>query len=168
MILVTVGTHYQGFERLVKAADELAKGLDEAVIIQYGASAYLPRYAEAFQWASGEQMEQLTQAARVVISHAAAGAILLALQEKKPLVLAPRRKAFHEHDDDHQLQLAKVLHEAGQAVTVDEPSAEGLRNALAQATKLEIEPESERSLSKAICDQLNQWEAGSAARKNKK
>ncbi len=36
MIFVTVGTHHQGFDRLVQAADELAAELDEQVVIQRG------------------------------------------------------------------------------------------------------------------------------------
>jgi UDP-N-acetylglucosamine transferase subunit ALG13 len=36
MILVTVGMHDQGFDRLVRAADELAAQIEEQVFIQYG------------------------------------------------------------------------------------------------------------------------------------
>ena len=36
MILVTVGTHVLGFDRLVKKMDEIASKIDEEVIIQIG------------------------------------------------------------------------------------------------------------------------------------
>src|SRR4051812_30859445 len=104
MILVTVGTHAQGFDRLVKPMDELAKQINEKVIIQYGSSSYQPKYADHFQWASSEQMEQYTLDAHIIITHAAAGAIILALKQKKRLVLIPRLKVHKEHFDDHQLQ----------------------------------------------------------------
>jgi UDP-N-acetylglucosamine transferase subunit ALG13 len=90
LILVTVGTHNHGFDRLVKAMDELAAEVDEPVMVQYGSSVYVPRHAEHFQWTSGQRMEQLSQAARVIVTHAAAGSILVALLREKPLVVVPR------------------------------------------------------------------------------
>ena len=88
MILVTVGMHDQGFDRLIRAADELAAQIDEQVYIQYGSSNYVPIYAESSQWFTSLQMEQLNEKARVVITHAAAGSVILALNLSKPLVLA--------------------------------------------------------------------------------
>jgi len=40
MIFVTVGTHDQGFERLVKKMDEIAGQIDEEVVIQVGYTDY--------------------------------------------------------------------------------------------------------------------------------
>ena len=48
MILVTVGTHPQGFDRLVRPMDELAALLEEEVIIQFGSSSYEPSTPGAF------------------------------------------------------------------------------------------------------------------------
>jgi beta-1,4-N-acetylglucosaminyltransferase len=89
MILVTVGTHVQGFDRLVKPMDELAKQINEKVLIQYGTSNYQPKYTDSFQWANSQQMEKYTLDAHIVITHAAAGAIILALKQKKGLFLFP-------------------------------------------------------------------------------
>ena len=45
MIFVTVGTHEQQFDRLIKYVDEL--NLPEEVIIQRGYSDYIPRNCRA-------------------------------------------------------------------------------------------------------------------------
>ena len=80
MILVTVGTHDQGFDRLVRSMDQLAIQFDERVIIQRGSSTYRPRYAEHFRFTTSQKMAGLTQEAQVVVCHAAAGAIILKLE----------------------------------------------------------------------------------------
>ena len=51
MIFVTVGTHEQSFERLVKKVDELKrdKVIDEDVIIQKGFTDYEPQYCESYK-----------------------------------------------------------------------------------------------------------------------
>ena len=48
MIFVTVGTHEQPFDRLLKKIDELKKNgiIQEKVIMQTGFSTYEPKYCE--------------------------------------------------------------------------------------------------------------------------
>lgn len=48
MIFVTVGTHEQPFNRLIKKIDELKKDgiINEDVIIQTGFSTYEPKYCQ--------------------------------------------------------------------------------------------------------------------------
>jgi len=139
MIFATVGTHQQGFDRLVQAFDLLAlqqKESPEEFVIQSGASSYSPQYAIAFQWATSQEMDAFTQSARVVVTHAAAGSIILGLRAQKPLVVVPRLKKFDEHLDDHQLQLAQALDKAGQAISVAQPSAKMLAAAIERASML--------------------------------
>jgi UDP-N-acetylglucosamine transferase subunit ALG13 len=42
MIFVTVGTHYQGFDRLIRKMDEIAGKIEEDVIMQIGSTQYKP------------------------------------------------------------------------------------------------------------------------------
>ncbi|HLA98983.1 MAG TPA: glycosyltransferase [Anaerolineales bacterium] len=158
MILVTVGTHNQGFERLVRAVDELAGELDERMVIQYGASTYLPQQAEGFQWTTSEEMERLTSQARVVVSHAAAGAIILALRLGKPLVVVPRLKVYREHFDDHQAQLAAALAGTGRLVCVAKPTPQALRLAVAQTAQLKPPTDQPDRLRQALRRRLAGWE----------
>lgn len=162
MILVTVGTHPQGFERLVQAVDELAAGLDERVMLQYGSSRYRPRFAEGFEYTSSQEMERLTGQARVVVCHAAAGSILLALRHSRPVVAVPRLKRFGEHMDDHQLQLARVLEAQGKAQAVYEISAENLKSAILRAGSGQARSDPDRQLVKALQAKLGAWEKRAA------
>ena len=130
MILVTVGTHGEGFNRLVEACDVYASITNERVVIQRGASNYTPQNAEYFEFTDFETMKKFMKEARVVVMHAAAGSILLGLQMEKPLVLAPRRKMYQEVFDDHQLELTKALCQRGQAVECHPVSVQGLVKAI--------------------------------------
>jgi hypothetical protein len=104
MIFVTVGNHYQGFDRLIRKMDEIAGHIDEKVIMQIGFSKYRPVNAEYFSFKeSFEEIKRLNSEARIVISHAGVGCILTAFEQKTPLILVPRRKMYNEHCDDHQL-----------------------------------------------------------------
>ena len=91
MIFVTVGTHTKSFERLVAAMDRYAAGTTEEVVIQSGSSTYQPQAAHWFDYAGADEVQRLTAAARVVVSHAGAGSILMAPRGGKPLVVMPRR-----------------------------------------------------------------------------
>ncbi|MFZ3382333.1 MAG: PssE/Cps14G family polysaccharide biosynthesis glycosyltransferase [Candidatus Methanoperedens sp.] len=112
MIFVTVGNHYQGFERLVKKMDEIAGRIDEKVIMQIGTTEYKPVNAEYFDFIdSFEEIERLNREARVVVSHAGVGSILTALEQVTPVIIVPRLKKFDEHMDDHQLEIAEAMSE---------------------------------------------------------
>ncbi len=158
MILTTVGTHNVGFNRLVTAVDRLAATWDEEFVIQRGSSSYEPRNATHFQWASSEQMEQLTAVARVLITHAAAGAIILGLQKQTPLIVVPRMQMHGESMDDHQLQLAKALSEQGRAISISTPTETSLREALSRINTNQSGIYENRQLVNALRKQLIGWE----------
>lgn len=136
MILVTVGMHSSGFNRLIRPVDALAAQIEEPVIIQRGVSTYLPLHGQHFRFATMSRMIELTRAARVVICHAAAGSIIVSLRQHKPLVIVPRLKRYDEHFDDHQLQLARAVDAAGAGVAVFQPSIMTLRAALHASANL--------------------------------
>jgi UDP-N-acetylglucosamine transferase subunit ALG13 len=109
MILVTVGTHNLGFERLLKKMDEIAYKIDEEVIMQTGNSEYTPKHAKYFDFKSIQEMEQLFKEARVIICHGGAGTILMALSHGKTVISVPRLIEFDEVYCDHQLDLVYTL-----------------------------------------------------------
>ncbi len=157
MIFVTVGTHTKGFDRLIKSMDELARSIDEQVVIQWGSSSYKPVFAENFQWASSGQIEQFTRDARVVVGHAGSGTIIVSLLNKKPLVLVPRLQRFNEHIDDHQLQLAKVLSDEGKAVIVLNPTVTALKEAISSAVEQKTKIEGSSQLVRYLQLRLSKW-----------
>jgi beta-1,4-N-acetylglucosaminyltransferase len=159
VILVSVGMHAVAFERLVQAMDAYAATCGERVVIQRGTAATCPRHADHFRFAPPDRMATLMEEARVIVAHAAAGTAILALRLGKPLVLVPRRRAFGEHLDDHQLELARALAAAGRAVVVDPPAPESLRAGVAAAVALRPTHGDPGHLVAAVRDLLASWEA---------
>lgn len=156
MIFVTVGLHPQGFERLVRTADEMASLVEETVVIQCGSTQYRPEYAQHFDFVDEAQMQSRLREARAVVSHGGAGSIISALQANKPLIVVPRLKDFGEVFDDHQLELAKVLVQQGRAVTVTDLSSETLWQAVEKAKLLTRQVSVDRNLQLTLRDWLNE------------
>lgn len=113
MIFVTVGTHEQAFDRLLKAVDEIAeKGiLKEEVIIQTGYSNYIPKHCTWKKLFPYEEMVKNVEEARIVITHGGPSSFIMPLQLGKIPIVVPRKRAFHEHVNDHQVEFAKILEE---------------------------------------------------------
>jgi len=103
MIFLTVGTQFP-FDRLVMAIDRLFdEGLmSEDVFAQVGQSAYKPRHFEAVASLEKKAYDDRFRQASAVISHAGMGAITMALDQGKPLLVMPRRKKYREVVNDHQ------------------------------------------------------------------
>lgn len=82
--------------------------------------------------------KELTEAMReadVVIAHAGVGTALAAFEVGKCPVLVPRRHAFGEHVDDHQIQISEELAVRGLAISVDADELSG-RDLLAARGKM--------------------------------
>ena len=118
MIFVTVGTHNQGFERLVKKMDEIAGEIDEEVVMQIGFTEYEPKNAKWFKFVDIDEIMDFYKNADVIVSHAGAGALLDALSFEKPVIAVPRLKKFGEHIDNQQLELAEALENKGKVKAV--------------------------------------------------
>jgi UDP-N-acetylglucosamine transferase subunit ALG13 len=111
MIFVSVGTHEDPFDRMLEAVRELE--LDEPLVIQYGPSAVRCEGATEFEFLSFDEMVGYIKSARAVIMHAGVGSVMVSLANgKRPIVMA-RLHEHGEHVDDHQLELARRLHEYG-------------------------------------------------------
>jgi len=120
MIFVTVGTHPQSFNRLLKAIDTLIENgkIKEEVVMQIGHSTYEPKNARWFRFTDYKEIEKLNKEARLIISHGGAGCILTALSFDKFVIAVPRLKKFGEHTDNHQLDLVRVLEAEGKVIGV--------------------------------------------------
>ncbi|MGO5298983.1 glycosyltransferase [Lactobacillus amylovorus] len=111
MIFVTVGTHEQPFNRLIKKIDDLvANGnIKEKVIVQTGFSTYIPEYCEAHKMMSFEEMQAALRDARIVITHGGPSSFIEALQFGKVPIVVPRQEQFHEHVNNHQVDFTKLI-----------------------------------------------------------
>ncbi|MFN3468833.1 MAG: glycosyltransferase [Novosphingobium sp.] len=102
MILVTVGMQL-GFDRLIRAVDELAPDLAMPVVAQTGKGAYKARNIRTLESISPSEFDGMIKQTSLIVAHAGIGTVLTAQRFGKPLVLFPRRAAFGEHRNDHQL-----------------------------------------------------------------
>ena len=118
MIFVTVGTHYQGFERFIEKMDQIAAKIDEKVIMQIGFTDYKPKNAKWFKFLEYDEINNLYKEAELIISHAGAGTLFDSLHSKKPIIIVPRLKKFGEHIDNQQIELAEALDSTNKVVAV--------------------------------------------------
>ena len=111
MIFVTVGTHEQSFNRLIKKVDDLVANGDikEKVIVQTGFSTYMPKHCEAHKMMSFEEMQQALKNARIVITHGGPSSFIEALQFGKVPIVVPRQEKFNEHVNNHQVDFTKLI-----------------------------------------------------------
>jgi len=118
MIVVTVGTNEAPFDRLLRSLVELPP--DESVVVQYGHSPKIhARHAEAVDFMPFDAMVETIRRARVVVTHAGVGSVMVSLSQGKRPIVVPRRKTLGEAVDDHQLQLARRFAEAGLVTLVE-------------------------------------------------
>ena len=121
MIFVTVGTSTQPFDRLLDGVASFADG-DEEVVVQYGASAVRPMGAQCVAFLGYDEQLEHMRRARAIVTHAGVGSIIAArLMGKRPFVV-PRLRELGEAVDDHQLELARKLDQAGLVRLVGEPA----------------------------------------------
>jgi UDP-N-acetylglucosamine transferase subunit ALG13 len=119
MIFTTVGTNEAAFDRLVTAVGALAPG--EELVVQRGSSTVWPQNATTVHdFLPFDDLVEYVRAARLVISHAGVGSILVALANGKRPVVVPRRREFREAVDDHQVVFARRFAEEG-LVSLAEP-----------------------------------------------
>lgn len=123
MIFVTVGTHEQPFNRLVKKIDELKKEgvITEEVIIQTGFSYYEPKYCQWSKLIPYQQMVKNVTDARIVITHGGPASFIMPLQIGKTPIVVPRQQQFNEHVNDHQVEFARnVAERMGTIIPVED------------------------------------------------
>lgn len=111
MIFVTVGTHEQGFDRLIKKIDAMkAQGeIQEEVVMQIGYTSYQPKHCIFEPFFSSNEMNDYMKKADVVITHGGASSYLQALSYGKKVLVVPRLKEFDEHINNHQLEFLQKI-----------------------------------------------------------
>ena len=99
MIFVTVGTHEQQFNRLVKKMDTLVakKIIKEEVFIQTGFSSYEPKRCKWSRWLSFSDMKKKMAEARIVVTHGGPSSFIMPLQMGKIPIVVPRSHEYDEH-----------------------------------------------------------------------
>ena len=123
MIFVTVGTHEQPFDRLLKAIDDLKRDgiITEEVIVQSGYSTYVPKYCKWEKLIPYKDMIKNVENARIVITHGGPASFIMPLQIGKIPVVVPRQRKFNEHVNNHQVEFARnVAQRMGNIIPVED------------------------------------------------
>jgi len=109
VIFVCVGTQLP-FDRLVRAMDQwCGKSGTEAFaqIAEVSSEGYVPKNMAWCRFLGPDDWDERFAAANVVVAHAGMGTIISALMAGKPIVIMPRRVAYNEHRNDHQVATAR-------------------------------------------------------------
>ncbi len=109
MILVTLGTNDESFERLLKAIDkEIEKGtIKDKVIVQAGCTKYESKNMEILDLVPREEFDRLIKECDLLITHGGVGSILTGINYGKKVIAVPRLAKYNEHGNDHQLQIVE-------------------------------------------------------------
>lgn len=117
---MSVGNATQPFARLLAAVDAVARDLPQPVIVQAGATPFRSEWCAVHRALPMERFEQLIRESELLILHGGAGSLIGAIRSGKIPVVMPRRAEFHEHIDDHQLELARELERSGRVVVAED------------------------------------------------
>ncbi len=112
MIFVTTGTQAP-FDRFIKAVDEIAKDIQEDIVVQAFKSEYQPMHIQTLDFMPPDEFNRVFNEARLIISHAGMGTIISAMQKNKPIIVFPRLASLGEHRNDHQMATAMKMNELG-------------------------------------------------------
>ena len=113
MIFVTVGTHEQQFDRLIKAVDELKANeiIKEPVFIQTGYCTYVPKHCEYAKFVPFRQMNDYMTRADVIVTHGGPSSFIEAMAAGKVPVVVPRCGDYGEHVNNHQADFVRIVAE---------------------------------------------------------
>jgi UDP-N-acetylglucosamine transferase subunit ALG13 len=122
LIFVTVGTHEQPFDRLIKEVDRLIRSgvIKEDVFVQRGIGSIVPRNCQSAEVIPHDDMMEKVAKARVVITHGGPGSIMLPLPMGKVPIVVPRQAKFNEHVDNHQVDFTRRLEREKKIIAVYE------------------------------------------------
>lgn len=111
MIFVTVGTHEQSFDRLVRHVDELKRSgvLTDEVIMQTGYCDYVPTACTWQRFFPYSQMLSLVEQADIIVTHGGPSSFIMSLQVGKVPIVVPRKRSLGEHVNDHQVSFAREV-----------------------------------------------------------
>lgn len=140
MILVTLGTHPQPMDRLLRKLDELVEAgeIGDEVIVQAPALGYAPKHLTVRSVLPFAELTALIVDADAVISHAGPGTLATVRLNGKVPVVVPRSRRHREHVDTHQEFYAQHLRKLSGYIVVDDLDklAEAIQRARTETLKV--------------------------------
>ena len=121
MILVTLGTQDKSFKRLLEAVEkQIDNGtIKDKVVVQAGLTKYQSDKMEIFDFIHVSKFDDLIKSCDILITHAGVGSIITGLKNNKKVIAAARLKKYHEHTNDHQLQIVDNFAKSGYILPLD-------------------------------------------------
>ena len=122
MIFVTVGTHEQPFNRLIKEVDRLVETsvIKDDVFIQTGYSTYEPQFCKWSSLISFDKMNELMETSDIIITHGGPATFMSAIANGKKPIVVPRQEKYDEHVNDHQVDFAQQVKEKYNSIEVSQ------------------------------------------------
>jgi UDP-N-acetylglucosamine transferase subunit ALG13 len=147
MIFVTVGTHEQPFNRLIKEVDRLVETgvIKDDVFIQTGYSTYEPKFCKWSSLISFDKMNELMETSDIIITHGGPATFMSAIANGKKPIVVPRQEKYDEHVNDHQVDFAQQVKERYNSIEVVTEISE-LGNYLNQDLKIDDSSSSNNSV----------------------
>lgn len=118
MILVTLGTQKQSFNRLLDMIEK--SNINDKIIVQAGYTKYKSKKMKMLDFVNYQEMDKLIKQADLIITHGGTGSIVTAIKQGKKVIACPRLKKYGEHVDDHQKQIVDIFSEVGYILKLDE------------------------------------------------
>jgi UDP-N-acetylglucosamine transferase subunit ALG13 len=118
---VSIGNAHQPFGRLLEAVRQVAARLPQPVVVQHGYTLFDDPVCTCVSFMSMEEFIRRVHDAELLIMHAGAGSVIHAVEAGKIPVVVPRRTAYGEHVNDHQVEFAHALAAAGKVVVSENP-----------------------------------------------
>jgi len=170
MILVTLGTQDKDFSRLLRAVEREIKNenIHDKVVVQAGHTKYSSKYMEVFDFVSADELDDLVKKADIVITHGGVGSITTAIKYKKKIIAAARLKRYHEHTNNHQVQIIKEFSSRGYLLELDDFKMLGKLIKKAQSMKTIDYIEHESKIPVIVEERIRKWEEDGSLDKGKK
>ena len=110
MIFVTFGTFHCEFQRPLRIIEKavIDGKVNEEIIVQSGHTTFTSPYLKITPFFTPEELSRFYDEARVIVSHAGIGSVLMGVRKGKKLIVTARLKKFNEHVDDHQLDILEA------------------------------------------------------------
>lgn len=111
MIFVTVGTHEQPFDRLLRCIDKMVEDgkIKEEVVVQKGYTDLKLKYCKEYKLIGYDEMKKYIKEARIVVTHGGPASFIAPISIGKVPIVVPRKKEFDEHVNNHQLEFAREV-----------------------------------------------------------
>ena len=128
MIFVSLGTNDKDFSRLLIEIDRLIDigVIKDKVVVQSGYTKYSSSNMEIIDLMSMDEFSSNIKKCDLLITHGGVGTILDGIKCGKKIIAFPRLSKYHEHVNDHQIQIINEFYDCGYIMTGDISSLDKL------------------------------------------